>query len=213
MRKLFVVMLAAALGLGAVTEARANSVAFQVLSGDPNALNVGDSVVISLLYTVDTPFVTSAVTFVDITGIQNAQVTRAITTNALSGASILTNFDILQNGAGVVATCVNSGGGGIRTCTGPPNGNGAGGFGGLSFTGFNQGTYSVGTLTITGTAVGDSNLLTRIAAGGEWQISGNDIDPQPSASLSLTVIPEPTTAALIGLGLVGLVAVGRRHRA
>lgn len=63
------------------------------------------------------------------------------------------------------------------------------------------------TLDITAQTVGVFTLV----LGGEFS-DGTDVLPLGTSSFELTVIPEPGTALLMGLGLAGLAGAGRGRR-
>jgi hypothetical protein len=82
------------------------------------------------------------------------------------------------------------------------------------------GTYQIGTIVwnTSGVAAGLDNMeLIRALVTGEGAvINGNIIDITSQVVLTsrlLNIIPEPGTASLLGLGLVGLILAGRRSRA
>lgn len=87
------------------------------------------------------------------------------------------------------------------------------------------GTYRMGTIIwdTSGTVAGGDNLevIAAVIAGGDGVgavINGNILDTTAlvvvrSHILNLNIIPEPGTASLLGLGLVGLILAGRRSRA
>lgn len=53
--------------------------------------------------------------------------------------------------------------------------------------------------------------LTFAAAGTVMQVNNTDVQGSTTTSGSFTIIPEPTTALLIGFGLAGLALAGRRQ--
>ena len=72
------------------------------------------------------------------------------------------------------------------------------------------------TLIFTGTQVGDA-ILAPLAIVGSDEVTVATVSVTGQVSLgeplSITVIPEPGTALLMGLGLAGLTAAGRRRMA
>jgi PEP-CTERM motif-containing protein len=99
------------------------------------------------------------------------------------------------------------------TCTFASGAEAAGNYGGITTGVAGVGTYTVGTVTVTRFAYGDNTTVQLIIRPGlEWIDGfGNYVTPPTLGSALLTVIPEPATASLIGLGLVGLVLVSRRR--
>jgi len=97
-----------------------------------------------------------------------------------------------------------------------PNGSTVGAFGGLSLGSQAPGVFTIGTVTVqAGAGVGNFAINPFQRAGvDDWLDASaiNVIIPTLNGA-TLNVIPEPGTAALLGLGLVGLIAVGRRSRA
>lgn len=74
-----------------------------------------------------------------------------------------------------------------------------------------SGTFTIGTAEITvsaGQTIGVfQSTLDGFVTNSFYTVAPNFIAP------AITIIPEPTTAALLGLGIVGLVVAGRRSRA
>jgi len=70
------------------------------------------------------------------------------------------------------------------------------------------GTFTVGTVTIT---VADGNTVNPFFTLADGVVDGAD-NLLATTFSGVTIIPEPTTASLLGLGLVGLFMVGRRSR-
>jgi len=84
------------------------------------------------------------------------------------------------------------------------------------------GTYQIGTIVwdTSGTTAGTETISTVIAGGDGFiaVINGNVISISKLGQVVvrshiLNIVPEPGTASLLGLGLVGLILAGRRSRA
>jgi hypothetical protein len=66
------------------------------------------------------------------------------------------------------------------------------------------------TITLLAGATGTVNVAWNVVSGSGFELSFFGLTNAPGTSF--TIIPEPTTAALLGLGLVGLTLGGRRRR-
>lgn len=91
-----------------------------------------------------------------------------------------------------------------------------GSFGGLSLTNIAAGTYTIGSISfnLTGAAIGTNNIQAFLRSGIDDALNatGASIPLTVSgATLIINAIPEPGTASLLGLGIVGLVLAGRRR--
>jgi len=69
----------------------------------------------------------------------------------------------------------------------------------------------ISTATLVADAVGTVVVTWSNAFGFEMDFFGLTTGTNPGPQATFTIIPEPTTAALLGLGLLGLVLGGRRR--
>jgi len=188
MRKLFALMMAAAL-FGAV-EASADSVTLQWRSSG-NAVSTvapGASDTLQVILQHDAPVISDTVVI-------------GLTDGSLGAPTMTAAVNTPPPGAGAVQFSV-----------GPQQ---AGAFGGLALGQIDAGTYTVGTITIqAGTSTGAFGVVSFQRSGiDDWlDTSGYNVILPELGTATMNVIPEPGTAGLLGLGLVGLIAVGRRSR-
>jgi len=138
----------------------------------------------------------------------------------LSAATIMVGISDASAGAPKITAATNTPGayGSVQFNIVPaaPNGVTVGAFGGLSLSSVGPGTYTLGTVTIQAGASTGLFAISPFQRPGidDWldATAINIIVPVLHSAPPLEVIPEPGTAALLGLGLVGLIAVGRRSR-
>jgi hypothetical protein len=75
--------------------------------------------------------------------------------------------------------------------------------------GFQTATNPISTITLIATAVGVVFADWNVASGSGFELSYFGLTSAPGTSF--TIIPEPSTVALLGLGLIGLAVSGRRR--
>lgn len=215
MRKLLAII--AAVGMlgtsGYATVASADSMTFVPLG--PLSLNPGDSVTVNIVYVITTSGLSFATNDFSLSS-SAAGITSATNNPAVFGGG-LANWALRTSSTMQVATgSCPSGNITVNTCTDAAGAQFAGIYGGVTAGSLSTGTFTVGSITITGFGPGatDVHFTARPGVSIWADGSGNEISPPPTTnSLTITVIPEPATAGLIGLGLVGLVLAGRRSRA
>jgi hypothetical protein len=206
MRKLFAIMVAAALGVGA-SDANANSINL-VATGSTNIVE-GTATTFDVVVTF-TQALTAATFQVDVVGLGITSARNNLTGTLLGDS----NFNLRQMNFAAFPGSVCAGTT-DRTCTvAAPGAPSAGNLGGLAAAVSAIGTFTIGQFTVVGGTPGDSTASVRITQ--PWLDGGFNAVANPTSNvlhINVTPIPEPGTAALIGLGLAGLVAVGRRNRA
>jgi len=222
MRKLFI--LTAIMGLigagGYAPEASASTVSFVQTSGGAVILPGGTASWDVVMHIDGTGggdgSVSNTSVLVSVSNPLAVAVTAGVSAPTASGVGV-TNFNIRPaTFTPVLGTCVNTAT--TSTCTAAVGlgATVAGYYGGLSSGVATFGTFTVGSITVTGIGAGGVTLLAFNRPGiDEWTDgAGNVLPTQPTllASNEINVIPEPATASLIGLGLVGLVLAGRRSR-
>jgi hypothetical protein len=215
MRKLLAII--AAVGMlgtaGYSTVASADSMTMVPLGS--LSLAPGGSVTINIVYVITTSGLIFATNDFSLSstaaGIVSATNNPGVFGGGISNWALRTS-STMQNAQGSCPTGNIS----VATCTDPAGAQFAGIYGGTTGGALSTGTFTVGSITIQAFGPGSTTVeFTSRDGVSIWaDASGNEINPPPTQnSLTITVIPEPATAGLIGLGLVGLVLAGRRSRA
>ena len=73
------------------------------------------------------------------------------------------------------------------------------------------GNEVLATVTVTAMRAGTFDLTPFFAPGDSFELNGDANYPANFVGTTITVVPEPGTALLMGLGLAGLAAAGRRQ--
>jgi PEP-CTERM motif-containing protein len=220
MRKLFI--LTAIVGLigavGYAPEASASSVFFEQTSAPCNPCT---QVTFNVVMTIDGTGggdgqVSNTSVLINVSNPAVAVITAGVSAPTASGVGV-TNFQIRPSTfTPTLGTCVTTATTSSCTASVGQGATDAGYYGGLSSGVASFGTFTVGTVTVTviGPGEGTTTLQPYNRPGiDEWTDgAGNILPTQPTLlGADLTVIPEPATASLIGVGLVGLILVSRRR--
>ena len=72
-------------------------------------------------------------------------------------------------------------------------------------------TDPISTVTLIAQAAGVVNVVWNTASGSGFELNFFGLSSGPGASFTIVAIPEPSTVALLGLGLIGLTVSGRRR--
>jgi len=219
MRKLFI--LTAIVGLigagGYAPEASASSVSLE-LTSPPGPIAPGGTATWNIVMTIDGTGggdgqVSNTSVLLHVSNAAAAVITAGVSAPTASGVG-LTNFNIRNAVFAPLGTCVNTATTGTCTAAVGLGATDAGYYGGLSSGAATFGTFTVGSVTVTSIGIGGTQIILFNRPGiDEWTDGfGNVLPTQPTLGTALvTVIPEPATASLLGLGLVG-VALRRRER-
>lgn len=126
------------------------------------------------------------------------------TTGAASGYGVSVAYDAGTASGATAVTPAGAFPGFLPTC-----GAGVcGSFNALAFPALAAGTHLIGTFTMDTTGVANQiNLVTGFFTAGQDSVAG---DTQVVFNGGTIVVPEPSTAALMLVGLAGLARVGRR---
>lgn len=212
MRKLFVLaVVAGLLGAGAYSQdaGAVNIVTFELVAGqlpNPNAMLPGETLTFNLRLTTDVglsawPFIVEVQGAGSIVGARNQ-----------GGDTFeFPSFGIKSNDTTNVADLVCST---TRNCTSASGGIISGTHGGLNLAGAAPFTNAdIGDVIVRANGAGAITLILRQRGSDGWvdNVTSAPIIPNLTNTFSLTVIPEPGTVSLVGLGLVGLIVAGRRR--